>query len=316
MTGRRSGRGLSARRRIAAAAAAVALVPTTAFAQAWTPPARVGAVAIVVEGLDQAGHQVDDGRIIPDGKSVNVDLAARIEYAFTDRLAVAASLPYVLSKYRGPDGPPPGIPFLSVDSCFCWHGDVQDVTADVRYNAVNLRRRFVVTPEFGVVVPSHAYPYKGEAVPGRDLREVRVGVEAGVRLDAISPRLFVSGRYAYGFVERVLGIDNDRSLYGGDAAFAVTRRFSVQGFVAAQQTHGGLRFPDEIVGYPDRVAEHDRLLRDDYVHAGGGAAYAWRSIEIDGSVELHVWGRNTHVVRAYTISVRLPFERAAPKPHK
>ena len=44
---------------------------------------------------------------------------------------------------------------------------------------------------------------RGEAVVGRNLREVRIAVDAGQRLDAISPKLSVQGRYSYAFVERV-----------------------------------------------------------------------------------------------------------------
>lgn len=264
--------------------------------------------------MDNAGHVIDDGRVFEDGQSTNVTMAVEARYAITDRLSVATALPYVSSRFRSTAPGPAWVPKLPVDECRCWNGAFQDFAFEVRHNTVAIGRQLAVTPLAAVVLPSHRYAYKGEAVPGRRLKELHVGAAAGVRLDALSPRLFLSGRYTYGFVERVLGLRNDRSLIGLELAIAQSRRLTWLALANIQRTHGGLRAPEEISAFPDRIEEHDRLLKDDFVHLGGGVSYRWSRMTLAGTFLTYVSGRNTHVQRVYTVSLSVPFEAAARAP--
>jgi hypothetical protein len=300
-------------RPIFAAATLLAFTRPVAAGQAWVPPAGVGSVNLTYQTIANTGHRATDGTQIDDGKSTNIGIAVEFEYALTDRLSLSGAVPYVFSKYVGPHGPPPPIPYLPIDSCMCWHHGWQDFAFTARYNLFN--GAFGLTPSLSLGVPSHGYDFRGEATLGSDLKELRLGVDAGRRLDAISPKLSVQGRYSYAVVERVLDIGHNRSTVAGEAGYLVTRRLSARGFVSWQHTHGGLRFapggalpfPGE-VDTPDRLFQHDRLLKDNNWRAGAGVAYSLPQFDVFGSYIDYVAGTDSHAGHVFTAGASIPFE--------
>jgi len=161
------------------------------------------------------------------------------------------------------------------DLCYCWQQGWADFAFTARYNLFNGPVALTTSISYGL--PSHDYAYVGEAVVGRNLRELRAAVDAGLRLDAISPRLAVQGRYSYAWVQQVLDVPNDRSNITAEALYGLTGKLQIRGGVSRQITHGGLRLgtqgPTLPSGYPwgeattpELFAEHDRLLRDNYWH--------------------------------------------------
>jgi hypothetical protein len=293
--------------------AAVVCVCTPASAQPWLPPAGVGSITIGVQHITNTGHLLTDGSRV-DGSSLSVSLFIDADYAITDRLVVSAGLPYVGTKWTNAAPPPPFVPFLPVDQCHCWHAGVQDFVLSGRYNVVNVRG-FALTPSIAVGVPSHDYNYRGEAVIGRHLNEMRFGVDVGQRLDQISPKLAVQGRYSYAVVERVLDIPNNRSNAALEGTYQFTRKFGANAHVSWQRTHGGLRFggmgslpPPGDVDTPEKLFQHDRLLRDDNFRAGGGASYSLPKFDLFASYLAYVSGTDSHLGRAITAGVSWPFE--------
>jgi len=288
---------------------------SNAAAQAWVPPRGVGSVSLTYQRISNTGHRRTNGFLVERGQSINMGLYIEGEYAFTDRLSVSAGLPYVFAKYTATVPPAPPIPYPPVDQCHCWNSGWQDFGFTVRYNVVG--GAFALTPSFSVAVPSHSYDYRGEAVVGRDLKEVRIAVDAGQRLDVISPKLSVQGRYSYAFVERVIDIPNNRSNATLEGAFLLTRKLATRGWVSWQRTHGGLRFgspppasllfPGE-VNTPARLAQHDRLLRDNYWHVGGGVSYSFSRMDVFASYIAFVGGTDTHAGGAITAGISWPFE--------
>ena len=265
----------------ATAALAGSLAAPAAFAQAWVPPAGRGSVTIATQAIENTGHILTDGSTIPVGKSRSASIYLEADYAITDRFSVAAGLPFVFAKYLGPP-PPPGMPeppmVQDVDRCYCWQKGLQDLSFTARFNLLNGSTG--ITPSISVGAPSHDYGYVGEAVIGRHLRELRLSVDVGRRLDFISPRLAVQGRYSYAIVERVLDVPNNRSNASAEVLLQVTDRLSVHGTVVRQVTHGGLRagvlppgpngVPWGEITTPELFREHDRLLRDNFWRVGGG----------------------------------------------
>jgi hypothetical protein len=288
-----------------AAALLFTLAPAPgAWAQAEGPPAGTGAVAIVTQALDHHGHVDENGTAIADGKSLNLGIEAAVTYGVTDRVSISVTLPYIFAKYRGPGPPPPFVPFLPVDSCFCVHSAWQDVNAVAQFHPRPRRARAVaVAPFVGLSVPSHDYNHVGEAVVGRHLREIQIGTDGSARLDWLSERLSIDGTYRYAVVERVLDIPNNRSNVRMSGTIAWTRQLSAGVDVLWQHTHGGLRFPDDVAPFAERIAEHDRLLRDDNVRLGASASYAWPRWQVSGSLLGYTHGVNTHEMRAYTVAV-------------
>ena len=293
-----------------------------ACSQAWVPPQGVGSVSLTYQTINNTGHRRFDGYLSEAGQSTNIGLYVEGEYALTDRFSVTAGLPYVFSKYTATQPPPVQIPYPSVDQCHCWHGSWQDFGFTARYNLV--RGTFALTPSVSTGLPSRSYYYAGEAVTGRDLKEVRLAVDVGQRLDVISSRLSVQGRYSYAFVERVIDIPNNRSNAIGEGAFLLTRKLAARALVSWQHTHGGLSvgsptsetlpFPGE-VNTPERLAQHDRLLRDNYWHVGGGVSYSFSRMDLFASYIAFVGGGDTHAGAALTVGMSFPYQLRDARPH-
>jgi hypothetical protein len=192
-----------------------------------------------------------------------------------------------------------------VDRCRCWHSGWQDFGFTARFNVAN--GIFALTPSLSAGIPSHDYNHRGEAVIGRHLKELRLALDAGRRLDVLSPRLAVEGRYSYAFVERVIGIPNNRSNAAAEMSFNVTSRLSTRGTLTWQRTHGGLRVGAGEVNTDERWNEHDRLLRDNNWHVGGGVSYEFPRVDVFASYIAYVGGTDTHAGRAVTAGVSWPF---------
>src|SRR5262245_54213446 len=186
--------------------AALSVLPHPASAQAWVPPAGIGVVSVVYQDINNTNHRLADGSLFDGYDSQSRGVLLTLDYAVTDRWSFSVGLPYIASKYTGPE---PSFFGLPIDDCFCWNHGWQDVGGTLRYNLAN--ESFALTPSISFGVPTHNYDYFGEAVVGRNLNEVRVAIDAGRRLDAISDRLSISARYSFAFVEKVLNLPNNRS---------------------------------------------------------------------------------------------------------
>jgi hypothetical protein len=286
--------------------AALALGPQPAHAQAFTPPEGVGAATVAWQIVDNTGHRFTDGLFLPGGESVTMSALFEVDYAATDRLAVTAGMPYVFAKYTGAQPPFSGLP---VDTCACWHSGFQDVSVSGRYRFGT--ETWAVTPLAAYGQPSHDYPFQGEAVVGRNLRELRLGVSAGLRLVDLLPKASIQGSYTYGFVERALDdVDIDRSNASIDFGYALTSRLYLRGSGIWQHTHGGLRvgspsgepfFPlGELTSTPESFAQRDRVQKSNYWHLAGGVSFDAGPVDVFGAYTKYIWGTDTHNGQAFT----------------
>ena len=299
-------------------AAFLAMACDTA-AQAWVPEAGVGSVTLSYQRITNTGHRRSNGFLAEVGQSLNMGLYLEAEYAVTNRLSLAAGLPYVFAKYTAPKPPPPPIPIFPWDQCHCWQSGWQDWGFTARYNVVTADNgAFALTPSVSVGLPSHGYEFRGESVLGRHLKEVRIAVDAGQRLDRISRNLSVQGRYSYAFVERVIGIPNNRSNASVEGTYLLLKgKLAARGFASWQRTHGGLRlgslppYPLAVPGEyttPELLLENDRLHRDNNFRAGGGVSYSFPQLDVFAFYNAFVSGTDTHAGRALTVGVSWPFE--------
>jgi hypothetical protein len=277
-------------------------IASPAFAQAWVPPAGIGMVSAVYQNISNTNHRLTDGSLFDGYDSVSRGVLLSFEYAVTDRFSFSLGLPYLGSKYTGPE---PSIFDLAVDNCFCWQHGWQDFGATVRYNLFN--EAFALTPSISLGVPSHNYEYFGEAVLGRNLNEVRIAVDVGHRLDRISDKLSVSGRYSYAFVEEVLELPNDRSNFALEAGFLASRKLSTRVVFSWQRSHGGLRSSDPFT--EEQFVQYDRLIKDNNFHLTGGVAYSLPKVDLFGSYVHYAGGTDTHVGHAISAGLSWPFER-------
>ena len=297
----------------AAICVATAAVPRSVSAQAFTPPEGVGAVTVAWQFVDNTGHRFSDGSFLPRGQSLTSSALVEVDYGVTDRLSATVGIPYVFAKYSGALPPPSGLP---VDACACWHSAFQDFSAAARYRFGD--DTWAIAPQVKYDLPSHNYSYVGEAVVGRNLQEIELGLSAALRLVDILPKATVHAGYIYSFVEKAVDdVKIDRSRGFMDFGYALTSRLYVRGGGAWQRTHGGLRagsptgipfpMPGEL-NTPERRGQRDRVLRTNYWHLSGGVAYSLGPIDLFASFTKYVWGRDTHNGQAYTVGTTWYFD--------
>jgi hypothetical protein len=275
--------------------------PGAASGQAWVPPGGIAAVSMVYQAIANTGHRLHDGTMLRGYDSASRGVLFEFDYAITDRLSVTAGVPYLGAKYQGPE---PSLFLLETDECLCWQTGWQDLNVTVRYNLFN--DTFGLTPSVSIGSPTNNYNYFGEAVVGRNLNEVRIAADAGYRLDFLSPRLSVSGRYSYAFVEQVLDISNNRSNFSFETSYLLTRTVGVRGVLSWQRSHGGLssiEFDTE-----EEFVQFDRLLRDNYFHMGAAVSYSFPRVDVFAAYVGYVNGTDTHAGRVMTVGMTYPFQ--------
>lgn len=294
-----------------AVVAVLASVPSPVAAQAFTLPQGVGAVTVAWQYVDNTGHRLSDGFLRERGQSVTTSAIFELDYGFTDRLSASFGIPYVFAKYTGAMPAPSGLP---VDACGCWHSAFQDFSLTARYRLGN--DTLALTPHVRYILPSHDYPYRGEAVVGRNLQETQVGASAGARLGFL-PKASVGASYSYSFVEKTTDVSIDRSLGVIDLGYALTRRLYVRAGGNWQRTHGGLRFgsvtgdpffPPGEYNTPTRFVQRDRLGRTNFWQVGGGLSYSAGPADIFASISSYVWGRDAHDGEIYTVGATWYFD--------
>src|SRR5207253_1208432 len=118
-----------------------------------------------------------------------------------------------------------------------YHGTTQDFRLELAGNAI--KHPFALTPFCAVVVPSHHYDVVGEAAPGRDLKELWVGLNAGRFLAPVLPRSYVQARYTYVFSQRFENVSTNRSNVETELGYFVTAAFALSMQLSMQRTHGG-----------------------------------------------------------------------------
>ena len=282
----------------------VLLVPASAFAQAFTPPPRVGSVTVAWQWVDNTGHILSDGTLLPLGQSVTTSLLAEVDYGVTERFAATTSIPFVFAKYTGGLPPFSGLP---LDSCKCWNESFQDFSIAARYRFGD--EFWAVTPQVRYILPSHNYPYVGEAVVGPNLQQLLMGMSAAWRLAPLLPKASIQAGYTFALVENVENIRPNRSNLTTSFGYALTRSLYVHGGALFQKNHGGLTIREMVAGAPpEQLAQSDRLLKMRYWHLTGGVSYSTGFADLFFAVEPYVWGRDTHDGIAYTTGATWYFD--------
>jgi hypothetical protein len=282
-------------------------LPVSLLSQAWLSPTGEGtASALYQYGFDRL-HVFSDGRTKDRGHIYLHSVLLDTDFSLTDKLAVRISLPYISGKYVGSNGHTllRGRPETAVAlDNGSFHGSLQDFRFDLRYSLS--QRALKVVPFFQATIPSHDYPTLGHAGVGINLREYRVGVNLGRRLDPILPKAFVQGRYAFGFSQEVANIAPKRSYAEFQLGYFLTRRLSLQGAAVWMYSHNGNDhdynlFPDNLTD--EEWLNHDRISRAKLLDLGASIGYSFnRSTSVVVGVGHSVWGANTHL-RSVVVSV-------------
>lgn len=298
----------------------VLAVPSPGFGQAWTPAKGSGSVTLSFQYLEGADHlfsvditgeelgagYVGRGRRADLGEIDGRSLALRVDYGVTDRLALAARLPYVWARYTG-RAPHPGVE--ADDGSF--HSGLQDLSVELRYKALD--RRVVVTPFVAYGTPASDYETLGHASLGRALDEARLGVYFGAPISLFT---WIHASYSYAFVEEVLGVSTDRS----DATLAVgyqrSQWLGMRLFGSHLDTRGGIDWWTDLLAshaghdhldQAEVAFHHDQLSRSEATLVGLGLTFSRDTYNVDLSVFQTVDGENTHDVTGSTLSLSWSF---------
>ena len=266
--------------------------PGLASAQAVTPPKGEGTLSFVTSSFLVKDHLGGKGQRDRVGDIQSQSILADVTYGVTDRMALSFTIPWVASKYTG-NRPHPN---TTVDDG-TYYDTFQDLHFAFRYNLT--RGPAWVTPFIGTGLPSHDYAYYGHAAAGRRVKELQIGVGVAKVLDPWLPRMFVTGRYAFGLAEETQGYRPNRSYVDVEGGYFVTSSFRAFGMVNSHFAHGGVTFPPSGPrGLPPALFPyHDRIGADSMVNVGGGFGYsASDSFDVFGSLVTTRWGRNGHAL--------------------
>jgi hypothetical protein len=278
-----------------------------AAGQAWLPEKGEGSFSTSYNYIAFNGHFRTDGTRTAEAASRAQNILLGVEYGLTDRFALSLSVPIVMTRYADTNPPSEvlhglfaetvqavgtsyyGHQFLDDQS---YHATLQDFYFNARYNLVS--RPLVLTPFVALGVPSHDYAYVGEAAPGRDLREFQFGTYIARRLDPFLRKAYLQGQISFAIPEESLDVRTNRVNGSLEFGYFLTRRIAARGFANWQHTFRGLRFPEDLTT-PEIALTHDRLLKANYWHLGGGLSYVINpQIEISGDVVTFLAGNDTH----------------------
>jgi hypothetical protein len=329
---RRASNSPSRRINVALVSACLNVFARVASAQPFLPPAGEGNVTVTYQAAFTRGQLNDSGQESSPGSTYAHSLIWLVEFGLSDRLAVHASLPFMMVRYEGPLPHRSGIKGQPSDlDDGTYHGSFQDYYFGARFNVVQ-SPRFTVTPFAEAIVPSHHYESLAQSAVGRDLRALVVGAAIGGFADALLPGLFFQTRLSYAVVQEVLDIRANRSGVDSAMGYFVTPRFAIQFVETFQITHDGIDWVGNRPGPPPRATmalhsgapftpdhrrNHDRLIRTNVLNLGGGLTFALTdSLAILATATTMAWGQNVQRPRSVTVGASWHFQtrRAASRP--
>lgn len=273
-----------------------------------------GAVSLGYQNTYVDGMLLD----IPGGKapigtvriqSVSLDL----DYFFADRWSAHVGLPYVQSRYNGPQphcptaAPPQcaGQPALAQphpESRFLddgkTHGAWQDWTLGIAYHAD--LDGYLVAPSISVVIPSHRYTFFANAAVGQDLHKLEIAVDVSHQFDFTS--LYYRVIAGHVFTPTTLGQNIDYNRLDLELGYFLNDTWTLKTFAAGKKGHGynGGYDPTTEVFY-----HHDQRAPHNYANLGVGIDHRFgeRTI-LSTTVEKLIWGQTVYDFK-YSVNVRL-----------
>ena len=259
----------------------------TARAQAWLPTRGTFDTSVIYTSVLNKKHYDYTGTQDDRGHTRVQTAALKFSYGLTDRLTLTGGIPYVRARYFG---------------AFRHSTDVDDGDSHSSFTDWRLGLHFQVSdgpiafaPFVQYGSPIVNYETLGHAAHGAGLDELTLGFFAGKNLDAVAPGTYVQLRYAYSFVEKVVGISHDRSNIDAEIGYYLTPRLSVRALVAWQETYGGVPLP--VPRADPLYPHHDQLGAAGFVTVGFGSALSMTpATDVFVAYVQSVKGVNSHKV--------------------
>ena len=254
-------------------------VAGVARAQPWVPPKGEGTVSVVYQNYYVVGHFGPKGERNTNGATHARALLTDVDVGITDNWGLTVSLPFIATKYTGPDEYVVGgiVTHPGVQDDRRYHATFQDLRVEAR--RVWWAGPIAIAPLVAVILPTHDYETHGEAVAGRHRKAIQAGVTAGADLNRILPRTYVHGRYALNTAERLHSFPSVTSTIDVQGGVDVSSSIGVIGVAGWQMKHRGPTIPQ--LARHDWLG-HDRFIVSEYFNLGGGLTLA-----ITRNTELH-----------------------------
>jgi hypothetical protein len=248
-------------------------------AQPWVPPRGEGTLSLTYQNYYVIGHFDVFGGRNDNGATHAKAMLADVDFGLSDTVGVTVTLPYIATKYTGPEEYKVGgiITHPGPLDDRTYHSAFQDVRVEVR--RVCWAGPVAFAPMVAVTIPTHDYETRGEAVPGRHRRELQIGVTAGTDLNRILPRTYVHGRYSLATAERLSGFSSVKSIVDVEGGVDASSRINLHGLASWQIRHKGPTVPELAAADWNH---HDRFIVPSSFTLGGGV-----SLSITHRADLH-----------------------------
>lgn len=199
-------------------------------------------------------------------------------YMLNKRWKISGSIPYVRKRHKGALAHNPFNDFFTFDPPDTrivddgrWHGGFQDIYVGAQYLAVD--GPLAVSPYFSLGGPASDYPIYGNAIIGKHVWEIPVGVN--IHFTPHFSDWSFGADISYVFSEAVLGVDLDYWLLHASVGYHITPRFASRIFLVKRIAPNALELDDAFFGDWDNEAgfHHDRILKHAYLNGGIGFDY-------------------------------------------
>jgi hypothetical protein len=274
--------------------------PGTALAQAYLDPPNSLSVAL--------GYTYGpSGKIVAETGGLEVPATDMFVHLFTpsaqyvtpvDGLAVEAELGMMAIKIGSDDFDhfPTNGPYDDGNL----HFTPTDFRAGLRYQLKAIEDVLGLSFVLAGSVPTRDYPTNGLSAPGHHLKALYVGAAIARTFDPLLPNMYFQADYQFALRERVkvdqATEDLNRNFSEASVllGYFLPADFSIGAGANARFSHGGADF-DTIIFQPESIQfNHDRLLDEDFILAGGNLGYdVSETLELGASARFFVWGENT-----------------------
>lgn len=278
-----------------------------ARAQAWTSPART----LELDANYQLGYATQTEN--SDVHVIHHYFIPSVEYSITDQLQVSASLPLIAIECPN---------CQTLDGGSHAHGAYDDGSYHFTPTDARVTARYMIplgpiaiTPQIGGSAPVRLYEWAGNASAGRRLNAAYAGVNVGVNLESILPRTLINVMYELAIVEKFNGagpegsaINQDYSTFSAQIIHTI-RRVHIHLGVDGHYNHDGISF-SQFPQLPEiEQLNHDPILREHILLAGGGVSYDLGDrTTLYAAVRIFVTGENTSNASLFSVGATWDFD--------
>ncbi|HEX8109799.1 MAG TPA: hypothetical protein VF516_18840 [Kofleriaceae bacterium] len=249
---------------------------------------------------------VDKGSDFADAGVTTHEITLAAEYVPLEHLAVGVGLPMALLEYTGVKSAASAHPGGGRYDDGSLHATLTDLRAGARYQL--LEDPLALAPHIAVSIPVASYETVGNAVAGRHLKALHLGLAVG--------RVFGESTYVHALYEFSIVEKYDRTMetaqFGqnrSDFTFTVghkllDQRLDLHVDVNGRVTHGGMNFSEFTMLPMNDQLYHDPILAETILLVGGGVGYQLtNALGINAGARLFVTGSNTQNANVYVFGI-------------